>query len=101
MVLTNKHSTNGVASNSTTVGMNSQNVSRPASAIKKLNGQSPSQNYMGGAKFTNLPNNEYKNLLTYNSKVNDGKEKIQSSSKSSTQKGLENFKLHKKTSSVS
>ena len=71
----NNANTNGV-SNSTTVGMNSQNASRPGSAIKKVNGNSPG-NMIKVSKIGNLHGNEYKNLLFFNNnKINDSKDKI-------------------------
>eukprot|EP00347_Sterkiella_histriomuscorum_P003932 403362383 len=100
MLITNKTSSNGVASNSTTVGMNSQNASRPASAIKKMNGQSPSHIIMNG-KVTNLQSNEMKNILSYNQKhLVNAKDNLLSIQKG-VMKSFENQKIHKKTSSVS
>lgn len=66
---------NAPASHCTTAGMNSQNASRPTSAIKKMKSQSPSSviskngERAAAGKVTNLSSLDYQNLLAYKAQL--------------------------------
>lgn len=64
---------NAVASHSTTVGINSQNASRPGSAFKKATA-SPNTNKTNSIALKASNPNEFKNIMLLNKKSIDGKQ---------------------------
>ncbi len=93
--------TNVAASHSTTVGVSSQNGSRPGSAVKK--GASPNNPNAFKVSQDQQSLDQYKNLMVYNSKgSNQNVTQSQQLKRSQIQgKSREVVNQHKKTSSVS
>ena len=97
-------SSNAPASHCTTIGLNSQNASRPTSAIKKIKSQSPNSaiSKTGGVQgklATNLSSLDYKNLLTYQAHMSQAENTRQHKLSGIEQDS--SAREHKKTQSIS